>query len=133
MSNAERQARYRERKRNTEQGGGVTAVTPEQPTGVTPGLTVAGLVKIRDRLLDLTALSDVELQIRLKSYQGASWVNSPEHKEVQRRRGSNEQALQAAGAALTAAPVNERTPKAGTTQEKALTDKEGGGGGGAWG
>lgn len=45
-------------------------------------------------------LSDAELQIRLKSYPGASWVNSPEHKEVMRRRGSNEQALQAAGACL---------------------------------
>lgn len=32
-------------------------------------------------------LSDADLQIRLKSYQGASWVNSPEHKEVLRRRG----------------------------------------------
>ncbi len=33
-------------------------------------------------------LTDAELQIRLKSYEGASWVNSPEHKEVLRRRAA---------------------------------------------
>ncbi len=33
-------------------------------------------------------LSDVDLQLRLKSYEGASWVNSPEHKEVLKRRAA---------------------------------------------
>lgn len=45
-------------------------------------------------------MTDAELQIRLKSYKGASWVNSPEYMEVARRRGSNEQALQTAAACL---------------------------------
>ncbi len=35
-------------------------------------------------------MTDAELQIRLKSYQGASWINSPEHKEVARRRAVSE-------------------------------------------
>ena len=33
-------------------------------------------------------LSDVDLLLRLKSYEGASWVNSPEHKEVLKRRAA---------------------------------------------
>ena len=36
----------------------------------------------------VSSLSDVDLQLKLKSYQGASWVNSPEHKEVLRRRAA---------------------------------------------
>ena len=35
-------------------------------------------------------LTDAELQIRLKSYEGASWVDSPEHKEVLERRAAQE-------------------------------------------
>lgn len=31
-------------------------------------------------------LSDIDLQLRLKGYPGAGWINSPEHKEVLRRR-----------------------------------------------
>ncbi len=36
----------------------------------------------------LAVLSDTDLQLRLKSYEGASWVNSPEHKEVLKRRAA---------------------------------------------
>lgn len=34
----------------------------------------------------VASLSDLDLQLRLKSYEGASWVGSPEHKEVLSRR-----------------------------------------------
>ncbi len=34
----------------------------------------------------VASLSDAELQIRMKSYPGASWIGSPEYKEVIRRR-----------------------------------------------
>ncbi len=36
----------------------------------------------------VASLSDVDLQLRLKSYEGASWVNSPEYKEVLKRRAA---------------------------------------------
>ncbi len=36
----------------------------------------------------ISTLSDTDLQLRLKSYEGASWVNSPEHKEVLKRRAA---------------------------------------------
>jgi hypothetical protein len=36
----------------------------------------------------VASLSDIDLQLRLKSYQGAEWVNSSEHKEVLKRRAA---------------------------------------------
>ncbi len=36
----------------------------------------------------VATLSDVDLQLKLKSYPGSSWVNSPEHKEVLKRRAA---------------------------------------------
>ncbi len=36
----------------------------------------------------ISALSDAGLLLRLKLYEGTSWVNSPEHKEVLKRRAA---------------------------------------------
>ena len=52
-----------------------------------------GTWKVGKDTRTLDQLSDVDLQLKLKSYEGASWMNSPEHKEVLRRK-------QAAGACL---------------------------------
>lgn len=103
MSNAERQKRYRDSKRNAPVTETVTRVTVEPERNAQP-LQPNSDIENRTRPPTPSGtvfdLSDIDLQLRLKSYQGVSWVNSPEHKEVLRRRGSNEQALQAAGACL---------------------------------
>lgn len=54
-----------------------------------------GVWKVGKDTRTLDQLSGTDLQLKLKSYEGASWVNSPEHKEVLRRK-----ATQHAGAAL---------------------------------
>ncbi|KKK69371.1 hypothetical protein LCGC14_2934710 [marine sediment metagenome] len=43
-------------------------------------------VVVPDPPAPVSTLSDVDLQLKLKSYRGASWVGSPEHKDVLRRR-----------------------------------------------
>ncbi len=36
--------------------------------------------------VDISSLSDDELQERLNSYPGMSWINTPEHSEMTRRQ-----------------------------------------------
>lgn len=51
-------------------------------------LDATGTAHERPKPVQVKQLTDEELQAWLKSYQGASWVNSPEHKEVPRRRAA---------------------------------------------
>ena len=63
-----------------------------QPSGTRPYMADVfdPLIKRTLQLLEeeapAAALSDIDLQLRLKSYPGASWVGSPEHREVLSRR-----------------------------------------------
>ncbi len=132
MSNADRQKRYRDAKRNAQRDENVTRVTEEpernaQPLQPKPDIETrtrppipgddgyVGVCKCidgewvvkPDPPAPVASLSDIDLQLRIKSYPGASWVNSPEHKEVLKRR-----AAQAAGACVAAAPVHERRARA---------------------
>ncbi len=82
----------RKRYKRTQQTDTVTNGHPHRPA--IPGdPDYSGVCKfidgewvVKPDVVDISSLSDVELQLRLKSYRGASWVGSPEHKEVIKRK-----------------------------------------------
>lgn len=110
---AERQKRYRDSKRNAPKmlehqdsaqiNGERNAPVTESVTRVTieparnaralPGDSdyvgvckeVDGVCVVKPDPVDITTLTAIELQIRMKRYRGLDWPNSPEHKEVMHR------------------------------------------------
>lgn len=139
MSNADRQKRYRDNKRNAQEPETVTRVTPEpkgalrsdwhtekgqeilggmlkqldEPAPVVnkhphrpaiPGdsdytgccKVVDGVWQVDNTKPDIKDMSDAELIRRLHYIK--DWKQSPEHKEVLRRRGGNVQGLHVTGA-----------------------------------
>lgn len=99
MSNADRQKRYRDKKRNaqaTADGARNALAVPGDPDYVGCCKVVDGEWQVDNTKPIILSVPDNELIRRLHYIKG--WKYSPEHKEVMRRRGSNEQALQAAGA-----------------------------------
>ncbi len=99
MSNAERQKRYRDRKRNAQAMAGPARnaqAIPGDPDYVGCCKQVDGKWVVDNTKPPVKDMSDDELVRRLHYIK--DWQRSPEHEEVLRRRG--EQALQAAGACL---------------------------------
>ncbi len=83
-SAAERQRDSRQRKRDSVTPKNVTLVT--KPEHIEPDAPATTRVMFLPKPNPLAAVSDIDLQLKLKCYQGASWVGSPEHREVVRRR-----------------------------------------------
>ena len=60
----------------------------ERPDGSRYLIDATGNTHTRpDPPAPVSSLSDIDLQLRLKSYEGASWVNSPEHNMSLRMQG----------------------------------------------
>lgn len=96
---------YNRNKRNGKPEQSQTGTQPEHNPLALPGEPgYVGVCKLingewvvqPDPPVPVEDLSDIDLQLRLRSYPGSSWTTSPEYKEVLRRK----RPLQAAGAAL---------------------------------